>query len=355
MVGILAAARRSRSNRRRDPRSLRERVTGFLTTGPKRTADDPDADVVAPPQLSVPRVLAWLGMALCLALLGTLVMSLDNYTVRTRQFQVRDFQVIGNHHLDAETVIAAAGVTEGNDLFKVDLAAIRARLEALPWVRQAKADKQLPGRLVLTVEEYVPVVLVAGGELVLADDSCHLIDRPDAGAHDKLPVVTGISIADLRRDPPNAATLLARRRLRRAIALVGAWPHEERFTLGEVNWDAVRGLTLLSADDGAEIRIGHARDEELDRRFRQIDALLADLERRGQRLRYALMDDPAHPGRAVVRSEDVGKWRPLHRAARKAAGPARPRAPQEPWSKADQTNTNKRAGARRQQQSTGGR
>ena len=311
------------------------------------------------------RVLSWLGMALCVGLTASLVMSLDNYKVRTRQFQVRDFEVVGNHRLSADQVISAAGATVGNDLFKIELSKVRERLEAMPWVRQARARKQLPGRLVLEVEEYVPVVLVAGGEMMLADDTCHLIAPPERGAHYKLPVVTGISIEDLRRDPPNAATLLAQRRLRRAIEMIGAWPHSERFALGEVNWDPVRGITLLSADDGAEIRLGHAKDDALQRRFEQIDALLGDLERRGEQLRYALMDDEGRPGRAVVQTVTAAQAaaRPQQNSTTKAAGPRTAKVPQGDTirrrrAKAKKTNKNeqsKRADVEVQPRNAGGR
>jgi cell division protein FtsQ len=331
MVDILATVRRPRSNRRRPERNVTDRFARFWRRddAEKQPTEDDDRGVV-PPRLVLARVFAWLGMVLCVALLATLVMSLNTYSTRTRQFQVREFKVIGNHRLDANEVIAATGVTTGNGLFKIDVAAIRQRLEELPWVRQAWVHKQLPARLVLQVEEYVPVVLLADGGMLLVDDSCHLIGRPRPGSHQKLPVVTGISLEDLQREPPNASTLLARRRLRRAIGLIGSWPHSDRFALGEVNWNPVRGITLLSAVDGAEIRVGHASAEDLRRRFSQIDALLAEVERRGRRLRYALLDDPTRPGQAVIRTADPRRWNrfPQLRGETKPAGPSSLKAPQ---------------------------
>lgn len=342
MVNILAAIGRSRSNRKRDERPLSDRFSWSLRS-PDVSADELDDGVVVAPRMLVGRILSWVGMALCVALFASIAVSYKNYSIRTRQFQVNDFEVVGNHRLSAEAVIDASGVRNGNGLFRIDLAEIRGKLEQLPWVRQAKAQKRLPATLVLEVEEYVPVVLVANNEMMLADDACHLIARPERGGHASLPVVTGIEIDHLQRDPPNAATLLAQARLRRAIDIVGAWPHSERFALGEVNWDPVRGITLLSADDGAEIRVGHATGEELQRRFRQIDALLADVQRRGKRLRYALLDDATRPGQAVVRATDPSRWsrflgsppRATRKAAPKAAQdtahkPAGPRARQAP-------------------------
>lgn len=333
MVGILSAFRRSRGNRRRDTRTLKEQFTALLGADDaalQQAREEFGEDVVVVPRLVLPRVFAFVAMALCVALLGGFVMSLDNYNLRTRQFHLCDVEVVGNHRLAPDEVIAASGIAIGHDLFGIDKGQVRRRLEALPWVRQARVRTKLPATLVLEVEEYVPVVLVAGGELFLADDACHLIARPKRGAHLTLPNVTGIAIADLQRDPPNAASLLARRRLRRAIDLVGAWPHSDRFALGEVNWDAVRGFTLMAASDGAELRIGHATGAALQRRFEQIDALLRDVEKRALRLRYALLDDQQRPGNAIIQTTTEKQWTHFPRLRRQVrpAGPSRALVPQ---------------------------
>ncbi|GEM_PF-3081372 len=333
---MLTAISRSRAanRRRRDKASVTDRVKAWWTY---ETSEDPvdenDPDLVAAPKLVVPRILSWVGAVLCAGLLACVVMSLDGYNVRTRQFQVREFDVIGNHRLASNAVISASGTRIGDGLLGLETQNIRTRLEALPWVRHARVHLQMPARLILEVEEYVPVAIIADGELNLVDEEGHLITKPALGQLAELPVLTGIKLEDLRRDPPDAQTLLAQRRLDRLLALVGAWPHSDYFQLGEVNWDAARGITLLSADDGAEVRIGHATGTALESRFRQIKTLLVDLKRRGRRLRYALLDDGMRPDRAVISATAPNEWATLPPFS-KTVRPAGPRAPKAPTGKA---------------------
>src|SRR5690348_3740750 len=47
-------------------------------------------------------------------------------------------------HLNATRIAAVAGVEPGTRLFDVDLAAIRAHVEALPWVAHARISREWP-------------------------------------------------------------------------------------------------------------------------------------------------------------------------------------------------------------------
>lgn len=333
MVAILATSGRRRSNRKtrvREP--LRTRVTRLLEAALAADVEPgdegADSEVVPAPRVMAPRVMAWIGAAACLALMFGLVDSYGQYALRTRQFQVRDFQIIGNHRLTETDVIDATGVRSGNGLLQLSPAAIRAKLEQLPWIRAAHVHTELPARLVVEVEEYVPVAIVADGELQLVDDAGHVIAVADRGLHEELPFITGLRLALLHRTPDDSESLLAKHRLRRLLDLIGSWQLNARFELGEVNWDAARGVTLLSATDGAEIRIGHATDDDVPQRFSQIARMLDELDTRGQQLRYALLDDPMQPARGIVSA--IAKGVPVAApptAAQLPAGPAAVRAP----------------------------
>ena len=59
-----------------------------------------------------------------------------------------------------------AGHLKGN-FFSVNLDALRASLEQLPWVRRADARRQWPGRIEVNIEEHLPVAFwgAATGQL----------------------------------------------------------------------------------------------------------------------------------------------------------------------------------------------
>ena len=83
-------------------------------------------------------------------------------------------------------------------------------------------------------------------------------------------------------------------------------PLVERFPLSEVHWDAVLGITLVSARDGAEVRLGRGIEADLPRAFGNVLRVLNQADRDGEWLRYALLDDELRPDRVVVRTEPLG-------------------------------------------------
>lgn len=63
-----------------------------------------------------------------------------------------------NGSLSHDSILRHAGLSETNHVYDVDLRATRERLEALPNVRHASVERALPGRLVIEVEERLPVL-----------------------------------------------------------------------------------------------------------------------------------------------------------------------------------------------------
>jgi len=87
--------------------------------------------------------------------------------LRSALFPLREMTVHGAlaHTTRAQIEHAAQGRVDGN-FFAVDLAQVRAALEALPWVRSVEVRRVWPDRLEVTLEEHVALARWAGGGLV---------------------------------------------------------------------------------------------------------------------------------------------------------------------------------------------
>lgn len=84
---------------------------------------------------------------------------------------VRHVVVIGTLHLDPAQVRQAAGVPVGTPLARVDVAAVQARVQALPPVGQVRATRRWPSTLLISLTERTPVGAVANGkQFDLLDD-----------------------------------------------------------------------------------------------------------------------------------------------------------------------------------------
>ena len=113
-------------------------------------------------------------------------------------FTVKDILVRGRSETKTEDVLAAVGVFEGDATFALDGEAARLRLQDLAWVNTASVERQLPGTILVRLEEREPFalwqykgrfsLLDVEGEVIVADDVARFRDLPlvvgqDAAAH----------------------------------------------------------------------------------------------------------------------------------------------------------------------------
>jgi len=105
------------------------------------------------PAPSLPRAALPLLISTLIVLLAALLM----HTLRPYFDQpVKGLRVDGAlHKLRAEQIAIAAGLQDMR-LFEVDLSAVRARVEALPWVAHARISRIWPDRIAIRVVERVP-------------------------------------------------------------------------------------------------------------------------------------------------------------------------------------------------------
>ena len=126
----------------------------------------------------------------CVVLGAVVVVSFQQYSSRTQRFVVGDFEVTGNQRVGDGAIIEASGVVSGSPLLAVNVARVRARLEAMPWIHRASVHPVLPSRLVLQVQEYEPVAIVVGPTMRLVDASGRLFKSVEAGESHDLTMIT---------------------------------------------------------------------------------------------------------------------------------------------------------------------
>ncbi len=101
-------------------------------------------------------------------------------------FRARDYRVVGARLLQEQQVLAAAAISPYVSVFD-DLTSIELRLERHALIRRARVSTELPGTLVITIEERIPVGFVAGpvlepvdrdGQVLPLDPVEHRLDLP---------------------------------------------------------------------------------------------------------------------------------------------------------------------------------
>ena len=227
---------------------------------------------------------AWLCVGLLVVALGAALASGGRWLLTAPRFAVERVEVAGQSQLSVDQVVAASGLSAGQNLFRLDARRAVAGVEALPIVRRAELVRAFPNRVTLLVEERQPFVLVhawglhrpAGGFYWVDEQGVPLGPETRAVALD-VPLVSAAGADDVAaagRTPSEgvaAGVALIRTLMRAQSSLLKE--------ISEVDVSRPEGLVLHMLD-GVEVRLGR---EDWDDRLGRLGGVLAQLRASGQR------------------------------------------------------------------------
>ena len=132
-------------------------------------------------------------------------------TMASDRLKVDRVEVRGSRFLSEGEVRELLGPAVGENILGLDIAALKARLRASPWVADATVGRTLPDTLRVEITERVPLALAEVERLYLMDKNGGLIDLygPRTASFD-LPIVRGLMgvDAEARRDRAERAGAL---------------------------------------------------------------------------------------------------------------------------------------------------
>ena len=202
-------------------------------------------------------------------------------------FSVSEIFVEGRIETEKAALLASLQLDRGTPILSFDLKQARARVIALPWVRTAVIERQLPNVIHLKLEERRPLALWQNkGRFSLIDTRGHLIPLSDIGRFSNLVVVVG------RDAPRNAAALLDTL----AVAPELARKVKAAVWVGERRWDV-------------------QLENRIDVKLPEADAIAAWVQLAEMQDRHQLLDteisviDLRLPDRIIVRQAPGGEAR----------------------------------------------
>jgi cell division protein FtsQ len=243
-------------------------------------------------------VAKWLvGASLVVATSGLVAFGAKRYMTHSPRFAVVDLSVSGNVRLPEDAVFARAELATGENIFSVDVDAARKRLEADPWISSATVQRKLPGTVVVSVVEYEPRALSAvEGRLFLVARGGEMFKEVTPGDPMDLPVITGVSAADVGGDREQVTRTLAA-----AIDLVEdieAKGFGKRYPVQEVHLEADGTIAVLLGQNGIALHLGQA---PFRGKLEQAERVFAELSQRKTEPSIVFLDNESTPERVVVR------------------------------------------------------
>ncbi|HYL32554.1 MAG TPA: FtsQ-type POTRA domain-containing protein [Stellaceae bacterium] len=187
---------------------------------------------------------------------------------------LENVDVVGRQRQSTASILAALGVQRGTPILEIDLAAAQARLQALPWVRSADVERQLPDTLFIRLTEREPFAFwQRNGTLSLIDRDGTVIATDNLAQYAPRIVLVGDGA------PAQAATLLDMLATEPALA-----PRVNAAVLyGSGRWTLRfdTGVEVALPESGAPVawhRLAgiEAQDHVLERNIAAIDMRLPD-------------------------------------------------------------------------------
>ena len=138
------------------------------------------------------RGIPWFGGLLAIA--GVLAGS-GLWLLTTPRLAVRFIQVEGASRVPVQEILAEARIPLGVNILRLDPAGVRARVEAMPQIRQAEVIRELPDRVTILVQERRPFTLVHAGRLHWLDEEARLLGEEREAVAPPVPIISGLSEA----------------------------------------------------------------------------------------------------------------------------------------------------------------
>src|SRR4029453_10932316 len=194
-----------------------------------------------------------------------------HWILTTHRFAVASVEVRGVSRVAPDQILAVAAIPRGTNIFRLNTMGVIGRVESLPEIRRADVVRELPNRVVISVEERRPFTLVHGGRLHWMDEEGRLLGASASAVSSPLPVISGLTadeLASMRTSPGPKA--------RAAIAVIRALIRSGRgltAEISEIDMSRREGPVLYTID-GVEVRLGN---EDWEERLQRLEGVLAQV------------------------------------------------------------------------------
>ncbi len=184
------------------------------------------------------------------------------------RFALADVGVRGAHRANTGDILAAAALPAGRNIWLLNTAASRRRIEGMPWIASATIERGWPNQVAIVVTERVPAarVALAAQPYMLIDADARALGDADDNADQTLPV---LAVHPLPPGAGTAGTLLAATAVGDALAAAKALT-----ALGvhvtEIQTEPVMGI---SAFTDANLRVVFGDLDDLARKVALYDAI----------------------------------------------------------------------------------
>ncbi|HEY1770940.1 MAG TPA: FtsQ-type POTRA domain-containing protein [Chthoniobacterales bacterium] len=220
-----------------------------------------------------------LGLALLAGIYFGAREALNRFFFNNPDYQLSTLAVQTDGTLTREQVLRAAGLSEGLNIFSVNLARVHDRIQQLAQVDDVQVERKMPNEIDIHITERKPIAWITSEKRVenpFASDAAFLVDARGILMKEKkllpedlsLPLITGCSSEALV--PGKSVESFEAKAALQLLRLTMTSFMQTRFQIREV--DVSKGYCLLVTDKNhAQVMFGF---EDLERQMQTLEQLL---------------------------------------------------------------------------------
>jgi cell division protein FtsQ len=220
-----------------------------------------------------------------------------HYTTTSPRFAVKEIQLTGAIRTTRDDVLQLAGISLGDNLFKINPLAVEERLVKDHWIRQAHVTRGLPTTLHVEIEEREAVaVAVVAGHLLLVTQQGDAFKEVAPEDPSDLPSITGVAIDDAPRD-----SALEKQRILVAMDVLRHYSQVKLsrvYPAQEVHLTPGGEAILMVGAKGIALHLGVG---PWYKKFAMAERIFAKLQAQRSAPSLVFLDNRAHPEKVVVR------------------------------------------------------
>lgn len=165
-------------------------------------------------------------------------------------FSVREILVRGVKKVGGDEIVVMAGLSQGMNIWDIDPEMIEKKVRKHPWVKRVLVRRELPGRVIIEVEERVVKGIVMLEKLYYVDSEGFVFKEVEKGRKIDWPLLTGLRQVDLASQAGST-----RQRIREALRL-SELVARSFLAVSEIHFRKQGGLVLYPIDYRIPIRMG---------------------------------------------------------------------------------------------------
>ena len=204
-------------------------------------------------------------------------------------FAIREVKVLGAEKVKGADIVVMSGLGPHTRIWNIDPAELEERVRRHPWVKAVLIRRELPARLVITVEEWSPGAIVALDKLYYVADNGVIFKALDEEDSVDFPFITGLRTADLPPREPGT-----REKLSQAVAF-GKTVERAALGLSEIRFRPGGGIVLYPVSYSVPFHVGWG---DWDEKLNRLRWFLREFQGQGARFRAV---DLSFRGQVVAR------------------------------------------------------